>query len=77
VMLANLPPQAMKNVVRELSIELAAKSSAAPAKEPKPKPPAPVGGRASSSAFDVNDDSLDVDTWAKLRNQQLAKRGRW
>jgi hypothetical protein len=42
--------------------------------EPKPKPPAPVGGRASATAFDVSDTSLSPDEWAKLRNEQLAKR---
>lgn len=45
-----------------------------PAKDPKPKPPEPVGARATSSAFDVNDESLDADTWAARRNEQLAKK---
>ena len=77
VTLTSLPPQAMRSVVRELSNELAAKSAAAPVREPappKPKPPNPVGARAASSAFDVNDDSTDPETWARLRNEQLAKR---
>lgn len=48
-----------------------------PAKVAKPRPPEPVGARQSSTAFDVNDDKLDPDTWAKLRNEQVAKaRGR-
>lgn len=39
-----------------------------------PKPPTPVSG-ASSRAFDVSDDSLSPEEWARKRNQQLAKRG--
>ena len=35
-----------------------------------PKPPSPVGG-SSSRAFDVSDESLSADAWAKARNKQL------
>jgi len=39
-----------------------------------PKPPSPVSG-ASSRAFDVSDESLSADEWARKRTQQLAKKG--
>jgi len=51
------------------------KFTASPAK-PKtsaPKPPSPVSG-ASSGAFDVSDESLSPEEWARQRNTQLAKR---
>jgi hypothetical protein len=38
-----------------------------------PKPPSPVGG-ASSRAFDVSDESLSADEWARKRNQDIQKR---
>ena len=38
-----------------------------------PKPPSPVGG-PSSRAFDVSDDSLSADEWARRRTAQLEKR---
>lgn len=39
-----------------------------------PKPPSPVGG-GSSRAFDVNDESLSNDEWARKRNAERQKRG--
>lgn len=38
-----------------------------------PKPPTPVSGGASR-AFDVNDESLDADEWARKRNAQVSRR---
>jgi hypothetical protein len=67
-----LSPERLKSVIRALSQQLGAKATA----PPKPKPPDPVGARASSSAFDVYDDSIDADTWARQRNEQLSKRAR-
>jgi len=64
----------LKGVIRTLSQQLGAQQK--PAAPPKPKPPNPVGARAASSAFDVNDESTDPDEWARQRNEQLAKRGR-
>jgi tetratricopeptide (TPR) repeat protein len=61
--------------VKEIEFKL--RQSPAPDKKPappKPKPPSPVSGAASATAFDVSDTSLSPDEWAKLRNEQLAKR---
>jgi hypothetical protein len=66
-----LSPERLKSVIRTLSQQLGAQQK--PTAPPKPKPPDPVGARASSSAFDVNDESIDADTWARQRNEQLAK----
>jgi hypothetical protein len=73
-----LPPDVMRSAVLQLSRELSTqKSHTQKIAPPKPKPPDPVGARASSSGFDVNDESIDADTWARQRNEQLAKkRGR-
>jgi chemotaxis protein histidine kinase CheA len=38
-----------------------------------PKPPSPVSG-ASSRAFDVSDESLSADEWARKRTADIAKR---
>lgn len=38
-----------------------------------PKPPSPVGG-ASSRAFDVSDESLSAEEWARKRTAELARR---
>jgi len=46
-------------------------SAPAPKKTGAPKPPAPVSG-ASSRAFDVSDDSLSPEEWARKRTKQLA-----
>ena len=70
------PNEALREVLKlEFKIQ-AAKDAPAPAKEQprKPKPPEPVGARATSSAFDPHDEKLDADEWAKQRNAQLAKR---
>lgn len=44
-----------------------------PKKTSAPKPPAPVGG-ASSRAFDVSDESLSSEEWARKRTADLARR---
>lgn len=46
-----------------------------PKKTSAPKPPAPVGG-GSSRAFDVSDESLSPEEWARKRNSDLAKKGK-
>jgi cell division septum initiation protein DivIVA len=38
-----------------------------------PKPPSPVGG-ASSRAFDVSDESLSPEEWARKRSQDIQKK---
>ena len=52
----------------------AASATPEPRKTAAPKPPSPVTG-ASSRAFDVSDESLSADDWARKRNKQLAARG--
>jgi len=79
------PGQALRYIAKVESLideELAKGSGEDPpekAPEPKksqaPKPPSPVGG-ASSRAFDVSDESLSADDWARKRNQQVARRNR-
>jgi hypothetical protein len=71
---SHLAPVQLKNVVHVLSQQLGAQQK--PTAPPKPKPPDPVGARAATTAFDVNDESIDADTWARQRNESLAKRGR-
>lgn len=76
--LAELTPnQALKEVLK-LEFKLQREKEAAkakPAQEPKPRqtsapaPPEPVGARATAKAFDVNDESLSADEWAKKRNE--------
>jgi hypothetical protein len=44
-----------------------------PKKTNAPKPPSPVGG-ASSRAFDVSDESLSNEEWARKRNQQVSQK---
>jgi hypothetical protein len=74
------PSQAIRYIATleaGIRLELAAEPNAAATPEPKktaaPKPPSPVNG-ASSRAFDVSDESLSPDDWARKRNQQLASR---
>ncbi len=76
------PVQAIKYIgILEAGIrqELAADASepAEHAPEPKqtkaPKPPVPVAG-PSSRAFDVSDESLSAEDWARKRNADLARR---
>ena len=63
------------NIRLELSDEPSATAAPEQKKTGAPKPPSPVNG-ASSRAFDVSDESLSADDWARKRNQQLAIRGR-
>jgi hypothetical protein len=76
---ASLSPEAAAREVIRLDTRLSfAKSAPAPVKEapkPKPKPPEPVGTRQSTSAFDVNDESLSADEWARQRTEQRRKQG--
>jgi hypothetical protein len=63
-----------ENLIRE---ELAkggkGESEAPERKTTAPKPPSPVSG-ASSRAFDVSDESLSAEEWARKRNAQIAKK---
>lgn len=75
------PSQAIRYIATleaGIRLELVAEPSTSATPEPKktgaPKPPSPVTG-ASSRAFDVSDESLSADDWARKRNQQLARRG--
>jgi hypothetical protein len=63
----------LKDIVRGLSRELAAGEKRI---APKPKPPEPVGARATASAFDVSDENSDPEVWARERNKQVAARRR-
>jgi hypothetical protein len=68
------PHQALREV---LKFEARIAHAPAPEKKPatpKPAPPAPVGARATSSAFDVNDENTDIAEWTRQRNAQEAKR---
>jgi hypothetical protein len=77
------PRKAMQYVTRVEGLiqeELSADGKeAAKAPEPKktqaPKPPSPVGG-GSSRGFDVSDETLSADEWARKRNAQLARRNK-
>lgn len=83
VRVAQSDPQKAMFYIAELSAgirqELAATESEAteppPEKKPTnaPKPPVPVT-RSSSRAFDVSDESLSPEDWARKRNSQLALR---
>jgi hypothetical protein len=66
------PREQLRHLVDALSERLSTAENAR-AVQVKPKPPDPVSTRASSSAFDVNDESTDPDTWARKRNEQVAK----
>lgn len=39
-----------------------------------PKPPSPVNGAGSSRAFDVSDESLSPEEWARKRNQDISRK---
>jgi hypothetical protein len=64
---------------QELAAEEATPEPEERAPEPKktsaPKPPVPVTG-GSSRAFNVSDDSLSPEEWARQRNAQLARRNK-
>lgn len=73
------PTQALKEVLK-LELKLQQETTKAPAQEPKPRqtsappPPEPVGARVTAKAFDVNDESMSPEEWAKQRNRQVHKR---
>lgn len=77
------PGQALRHIaILEAEIRQELQRPAKPAQESPaktqtaaPKPPSPVGG-ASSRAFDVSDESLSPDEWARKRNADLARRKR-
>lgn len=60
---------------QELEAEPEPKDPPEPKKTAAPKPPSPVSG-PSSRAFDVSDESLSADDWARKRNAQVARRQR-
>jgi len=68
-----LSPHGMATCIQALSQQLS-QAKAALQKPPKPAPPAPVGARAASSGFDVNDESTEPEEWARQRNKQIADR---
>ena len=82
--LAELTPnQALKEVLKlEFKLQREKEAAKAPAQEPKPRqtsapaPPEPVGARATAKAFDVSDESMSADEWAKKRNEQVFGRRR-
>lgn len=78
------PGQALRHIAileAEIRSELQGKANEAPETPAKtqtaaPKPPSPVGG-ASSRAFDASDESLSAEEWARKRNADLKKRGKF
>lgn len=84
VRISQTDPQKAMFYIAELSAgirqELAAETEtpetvSEPRRTTAPKPPSPVSG-ASSRSFDVSDESLSADDWARKRNAQIARRGR-
>lgn len=81
--LASTDPNKANRYIATLEVgirqELAAEPDEETAPEPKkttaPKPPVPVSG-PTSRAFDVSDESLSNEEWARKRNAQIARRGR-
>ena len=74
------PGQALRHIAileAEIRQELEGKPPETPAKTQTaaPRPPSPVGG-VSSRSFDVSDDSLSPEEWARKRTADLAKRGK-
>jgi len=69
------PAECLQKLVHTLSGRLE-KDAAHQARSSKPRPPEPVGARATSSAFDVNDENTPTEEWTRRRNEQLAKRTR-
>lgn len=64
----------LRDVVNGLSKELSHSGNGKPRLTKAPTPPSPVGARATATAFDVNDEQSDPEEWARLRNEQVAKR---
>ncbi|WP_348269747.1 hypothetical protein P8936_16490 [Edaphobacter paludis] len=62
-----------RGIVEELSKPSESKAAPEAKKTSAPKPPSPVGG-ASSRAFDVSDESLSPEEWARKRTKDLQKR---
>jgi len=74
------PDQVLREVIK-LDAKLSFQAQTPPAQEKKqapakPAPPAPVGARAASMGFDVNDEAMSAEEWVRQRNKQLAERGR-
>lgn len=77
------PGQALRHIaILEAEIRQELQKDAQPARQTPaktqtaaPKPPSPVGG-ASSRAFDVSDESLSAEEWARKRNADLQRRGK-
>lgn len=53
--------------------QFTSKESPVKPKTGAPKPPSPVGG-GSSGAFDVSDESLSAEEWARKRNAEVTKK---
>lgn len=65
-----------ENLIREeLEKEPEGEKTPEVKKTAAPKPPAPVSG-GNSRAFDVSDESLSAEEWARKRNAQIQKRGK-
>lgn len=60
-------------IAKELEGKSAGEVPPAKPKTQAPKPPSPVGG-ASSRAFDVSDESLSAEEWARKRTKELQNR---
>jgi hypothetical protein len=63
------------SIIDDLAGNAKPKEAPAPPKTQAPKPPSPVSG-GSSRTFDVNDESLSPEDWARKRNAQLARQGK-
>ncbi|MGB9072734.1 MAG: hypothetical protein WCC22_08680 [Terriglobales bacterium] len=67
----------LANTIGALSHELSARGKRSQTNQTRaPAPPEPVGARATATAFDVSDEKISADEWARQRNEQLAKRRR-
>jgi hypothetical protein len=62
-----------RGILEELSKPGESKAAPEAKKTSAPKPPSPVGG-ASSRAFDVSDESLSPEEWARKRTKDIQKR---
>lgn len=82
VQLTQMLPSVARKALRGLSSDLAEFSNGSIQAKPErkqtsaPPPVEPVNTRSAAKGFDVNDDSMDPDEWAKKRNEQLYSRRR-
>jgi hypothetical protein len=64
----------LKNIAKWVATGEVSSEEQAPAKISKPKPPEPVAARASS-AFDLDNESMSPEEWARKRTAERRARG--